>query len=129
MARVIQFEIRANDPERARRFYQRLFGWEFTRWEGPQDYWLVRTGNPGDPGIDGGLMPRVGAGPTEGAATNCYVCVVEVTSVDTTAALVPAIGGQLVVPKMPVPGVGFLAYAKDPEGNIFGVLQRDAAAA
>ena len=25
--------------------------------------------------------------------------------------------------KMDVPGVGWLAYCKDPEGNIFGMLQ------
>jgi hypothetical protein len=32
------------------------------------------------------------------------------------------------VPKMPVPGVGWLAYAKDPDGNIFGMMQTDASA-
>ena len=33
------------------------------------------------------------------------------------------------VPRMPVPGVGYLACRTDPEGNIVGVLQLDGAAA
>ena len=32
-------------------------------------------------------------------------------------------------PKMAIPGVGWLAYGKDTEGNIFGVMQTDPAAA
>jgi predicted enzyme related to lactoylglutathione lyase len=34
-----------------------------------------------------------------------------------------------VLPKMAVPGVGWMAYCKDPEGHIFGIMQPDAAAA
>jgi predicted enzyme related to lactoylglutathione lyase len=29
---------------------------------------------------------------------------------------------------MPIPGVGWLAYGKDTEGNIFGIMQSDAGA-
>ncbi len=29
------------------------------------------------------------------------------------------------MPKMPIPNVGWLAYAKDTEGNIFGMMQND----
>jgi predicted enzyme related to lactoylglutathione lyase len=57
------------------------------------------------------------------------VCTVDVDSVDAYAAKITANSGQIVVPKMPVPGVGWLAYAKDTEGNIFGFMQRDPAAA
>ena len=32
------------------------------------------------------------------------------------------------VPKMPIPGVGWLAYVKDSEGNILGMMQSDPAA-
>jgi predicted enzyme related to lactoylglutathione lyase len=31
--------------------------------------------------------------------------------------------GQIVQPKAEIPGVGWLAYCKDTEGNIFGVLE------
>jgi len=33
------------------------------------------------------------------------------------------------VPKMPIPTMGWLAYASDTEGNLFGMMQMDAAAA
>ena len=38
-------------------------------------------------------------------------------------------GATVVVPKMPVPGVGWLVYCKDTEGNIFGMMQADTNAA
>ena len=35
-------------------------------------------------------------------------------------------GGRVALPKMAVPGVGWLAYFIDPEGNTFGIMQTDA---
>ena len=48
---------------RAIQFYQTLFGWKFQKWDGPMPYWLISTGE-GEPGINGGLMPRHHPGPT-----------------------------------------------------------------
>src|SRR2546423_11695103 len=62
MARVIHFEIQAENPDRAISFYENLFGWEFTKWDGPQPYWLVKTGPEGQPGINGGGEPPRGGG-------------------------------------------------------------------
>ena len=53
MNRPIHFEIPAENPERAMRFYEKVFGWEFERWNGPMEYWTIRTGDS-QPGIDGG---------------------------------------------------------------------------
>jgi len=39
---------------------------------------------------------------------------------------VKAAGGSVALDKIQVPGVGWLSYVKDPEGNIFGMLQPDA---
>jgi len=55
MPRVIHFEFAADNPERAAKFYREVFGWESTKWGGPMDYWLVKTGSDG-PGIDGGIL-------------------------------------------------------------------------
>jgi hypothetical protein len=129
MSRVVHFEVHAEDPDRAIRFYHELLGWQFTRWEGPADYWLIKTGPESAPGIDGGLLRRRGGPPLEGAAVNAYACTVDTTNVDDLAGRIPGLGGQVVVPKMAVPGIGWLAYAKDPEGNIFGFLQVDPTAA
>ena len=40
-------------------------------------------------------------------------------------AKVEANGGEITMPKMAVPGVGWMAYFKDPEGNIHGMMQSD----
>jgi predicted enzyme related to lactoylglutathione lyase len=128
MSRVIHFEIHAEQPERASKFYSSLFGWEITKWGGPIEYWLVKTGPTGTPGIDGGILKRQGAGPVEMQAVNAYVCTIGVADIDAMLKAVPAQGGSLAVPKMPIPGMGWLAYFKDTEGNIFGVMQPDTTA-
>jgi uncharacterized protein len=123
MSRVVHFEIHAGDCQRAIAFYSALFGWEFTRWNSGQEYWVVKTGPASEPGIDGGLVPR--RGEIDGQAVIAYVCTIEVTSVDEALAKIAGLGGKMVVPKMAIPAVGWLAYAKDTEGNIFGVMQPD----
>ena len=123
MSRVVHFEIHADDPRRAANFYQEVFGWQIQKWDGPADYWLVTTGKPPEPGIDGAILQR--QGPINGDAVIAYVCTVDVASVDDTIAKITSLGGTIALPKDPVPGVGWLAYAKDTEGNIFGVMQSD----
>jgi predicted enzyme related to lactoylglutathione lyase len=127
MGRVIHFEIHAEQPERAIKFYRELFGWEFTRWEGPMPYWLIKTGPDSEPGINGGLIQRRGG--VDGQAVIAYVCTVQTASVDEFVKKALAGGGTMAVPKMPIPGVGWLAYCKDTEGNIFGLMQPDPKAA
>ena len=57
MNRPIHFEIPAEKPERAIKFYEKVFGWKFERWNGPMEYWNISTGES-QPGINGGLMTR-----------------------------------------------------------------------
>jgi predicted enzyme related to lactoylglutathione lyase len=123
MARVVHFEIHAEKPERAIQFYQNSFGWEFQKWEGPMDYWMVMTGPDDQPGINGGLVPR--RGEIDGEAVIAYVCTVDVPDIDATLSSVEQNGGTIAVPKMAVPGVGWLVYFKDTEGNIFGAMEND----
>ena len=128
MKRVVHFEIHARDLDRAQKFYGGLFGWRITDM-GPQmgNYRLVSTGEdqPGAkwPGIDGGMVPRRGAQPESGAPVNAFVCTITVPDLAGTMEAALAAGGSVALDKMTVPGVGLLAYLKDPEGNIFGVLQ------
>ncbi len=121
MPRVVHFEIAADDPEQSARFYRRVFGWETAKWEGPVDYWLVKTGEESEPGIDGGISQR------SPGFESTYITV-DVASVDEATDKVMLAGGQIVREKHPVPGVGYLAYCKDTEGNIFGVMQADPSA-
>jgi uncharacterized protein len=126
MPRVVHFEIHAADPERAVNFYKTLFDWQFQKWEGPMDYWLITTGPNEQPGINGGLVRRQGE--LDGQAVIAYVCTVDVANVDASTNTATSNGAQVVLPKMPIPGVGWLVYCKDTEGNIFGMMQADESA-
>jgi predicted enzyme related to lactoylglutathione lyase len=128
MPRPVHFEIQAANPKRAIAFYTGLFGWTFNKWEGPQDYWLIKTGEANARGIDGGLLPRRGPAPVAMQAVNAFVCTTDVADLDASVLRVGELGGTIVVPQMAIPTVGWLAYASDTEGNIFGMMQADAAA-
>ena len=117
MPRVVHFEISADVPERAAAFYSNLFGWEFQKWPGSVEYWIVVTGPNDEPGINGGMFVR--KGPVG------HVNTVEVPDLESALARVRELAGEVVVPKSAIPGVGYNAYCKDTEGSIFGVFQAD----
>jgi hypothetical protein len=121
MPRVVHFELDAEKPERAIKFYEKVFGWKIEKWKGPIEYWLITTGKEDEPGIDGGLSRRTEAEPS-------IVNTVDVSSVDEYVKKVESNGGSIVRPKMAVPGVGWMAYFKDPEGNLFGMMEEDSSA-
>jgi uncharacterized protein len=118
MPRVVHFEIGADDPERALKFYEQVFGWTTKTWDGPQDYWLLMTGPDEQPGINGGMMRRDKRFPPT-------VNVIDVADVDACCEQVQAAGGRVTHPKSAVPGVGWAAYCADTEGNAFGLIQFD----
>jgi hypothetical protein len=128
MSRVVHFEIQASAPQAVIAFYESLFEWKFKQW-GANPYWLIETGPGERPGINGGLLPRRGPAPAEGQPVNCFVCTVEVASADDALAKAVSLGGSVAVSKMPIQGVGWLAYLKDPDGNIVGLMQPDQSAA
>src|SRR5262245_28750965 len=121
MPKPTYFEIPADNPERAIAFYGGVLGWTFSKWDGAADYWMVNTGPNGEPGINGGLLRR--QHPGQPCVNSMFV-----ENLDATLAAVEAHGGSCVVPRMPVAGVGWLAYCKDTEGHTFGIMQPDSAA-
>jgi predicted enzyme related to lactoylglutathione lyase len=126
---VVHFEIPADDPERATKFYRELFGWNIQRMavDGGFEYWTVSTvptdgrGQPTRPGVNGGLMRRQ-------HAHHPPVNYVAVESVDEYARKAQRLGAEEVMPKTPVKGMGWFAWLKDTEGNVFGIWQTDGAA-
>ena len=120
MARVKHFEFPADNPDRAIEFYSNVFGWKFHKWEGPMEYWLVQTGSE-EAGIDGGMTRRQDPG-------SAVVNTIEVSKLDDTIKSVEQRGGRTVVPRTPIPGVGYIAYFHDPEGNMFGLIEPDTSA-
>ena len=128
MSRAVHFEIHASNPQQLIDFYTSVLGWSFNKWEGG-DYWMIHTGPDEQPGINGGLMPRRGPVPEAMAAVNAFVITVDVEDLDAAMAKATGAGGLVALPRMAVPGIGWLGYLKDPDGNIFGMMQTDPGAA
>ena len=126
MGRVVHFEIHADDPDRAVGFYKSVFGWEVKKLDGPVDYWLVTTGPSGDRGIDGAIMRRMGSEPASEAPISAFVNTIAVESIDAAEKSIPDAGGEQVLARQEIPGIGQLSYFKDTEGNIFGALEPEA---
>jgi uncharacterized protein len=118
MPRVTHFAIPSDDPERAQKFYSEVFGWKFDKWDGPIEYWMIKTGEDNEIGINGGLARRM---PGQIGMTNT----IEVPSLDDYTSKIVAKGGQILIPMMPIPGIGYFATCMDTEGNIFGIIQMD----
>jgi uncharacterized protein len=108
----VHFEVPAEKPELVADFYENVLGWEIIKWEGPVDYWLIGTGPEGKPGINGGIVRKKDR-PASGILVTA-----EVESVDRTLERVIGRGGSIVVPKRAIPGVGWQAHFRDPEGNV-----------
>ena len=118
-ANLASFAIHVDDIDRARRFYEAVFGWSFEP-RGPPGFYLIHTGDDADPGIQG-LMhkrqePRVGTG------LNGLEPTFSVGDLDAVLAAVEANGGRITMPKAPIPTVGVLVRFDDPDGNNIGAM-------
>ena len=121
MGRVSHFEITADDPERAAAFYRKAFGWEINTSGAPFTYLLAATGPKDKVGIDGAIMDRHDS-------KQAVINTIDVDKWETGARAVKEAGGTVLQDKTPVPGIGYFAYCKDTEGNLFGIFEADATA-
>jgi hypothetical protein len=112
------FEIPVDDMQRAKKFYEELFGWKVTS-AGPdfEDYMLISTN-----GISGGFMKRTDPSQTP-------INYINVENIDESLKKLEELGGTILMPKMPVKGLGWNAVVKDTENNTFGLWQDDKNAA
>jgi predicted enzyme related to lactoylglutathione lyase len=117
---VSHFAINCNDVERARTFYEKVFGWKSTPW-GPPGFYQMDTG-----GIQGALQGRREI--VKGKAMFGAEISVGVEDIDATSEAVVKNGGKIVMPKVTIPTVGTLIFFEDPEGNITGAIEYDATA-
>jgi predicted enzyme related to lactoylglutathione lyase len=118
MGRVVHFEIVADDADRISNFYKTVFGWKVQKWDGPTDYWFLTTGDEKESGIDGAFGMRQ-------SEDDAVVNTIDVSSIDETVKQIEENGELIVRPKSVIPGVGYLAYFKDTEGNLWGIMQSD----
>ncbi len=125
MNRIVHCEIHANDPDRAQKFYESLFGWKFEQM-GPElgNYRVITTGED-PPGINGGMMKRKAPLAERGRSPNAFVCIIGVDDIDAYCRKAEEAGATPHTDKMTVPGIGQLRYYEDTEGNVFGMIEPD----
>jgi predicted enzyme related to lactoylglutathione lyase len=123
MSQVAHFSINADDVSRARRFYEKVFGWRFQAY-GPPGFYMVdpesaRVTVP----MRGSLQKRREI--VKGVPMRGFECTISVENIQTAATAVEANGGTIVMPICTLAGVGQLLFFQDPEGNIAGAMQYD----
>jgi predicted enzyme related to lactoylglutathione lyase len=103
---IAWFEIPAQDSERAKGFYGKLFGWQFQPF-GEADYHVSYEGGGAIYGAPGqnGLMTYFA-----------------VEQIEDAIARVAELGGKA-GERQEIPGIGFYAQCADSEGNPFGLYQ------
>ncbi len=116
-ANIVWFEIPADKPERAKKFYRALFGWKISPFPGMTDFWHIDTGASADAPA-GVLMVRKDS---EQRIRNF----INVASLTKSLAKVKKLGGKVYLPKTAVSGMGFFAICQDTENNTFGFWEID----
>ncbi|MFQ5413743.1 MAG: VOC family protein [Phycisphaerae bacterium] len=110
---ICHFEFMAGDPERFKAFYGAVFDWQFDDASLP-GYTVI---NPGaEP--HGGMMPKPDQAPNP--ALNVYF---HVDDIDATLKTAQQHGATVLVPKTPIPNVGWFAMFADPDGIPVGLLK------
>lgn len=114
---ITHFAINADDCERARDFYEKVFGWTFEPW-GPPEFWRIFTSADG---IHGALQKRIK--PLAGVEASGYECTIGVKDIKSTIIAIEAAGGKIVYPPFLIENVGTVAKFHDTEGNEVCVME------
>ena len=126
MPTLVHFEIPSDDIDRSKKFYNELFGWTIEKLpeeslpEGMEYFIISTVDDKGNKAVSGGMMKR--QNPQQQGITN-YI---DVKSVDEYSTKVEQLGGKVMIPKKPVPGMGYFAICSDTENNSFGIWETDA---
>lgn len=122
---LARFAINADDVQRARRFYENVFGWKFEPW-GPPNFYVIETGKEKVTAVGGLLEERRELVP--GGRMIGFECSFGVDNIDETIRAIEANGGRIVMAKFQIPGVGSGVYFEDTEGNVACAMQYEAGA-
>jgi predicted enzyme related to lactoylglutathione lyase len=118
-ANLASFAIHVDDVDRARKFYEAVFGWVFEPW-GPPGFYLIHTGDETSPGVQGLMHKR--QAPRTGTGLNGFEPSFAVDDVDAIVAKVEANGGTITMRNAHIPTVGTLIRFLDTEGNDVGAM-------
>jgi predicted enzyme related to lactoylglutathione lyase len=118
MPKISYIDFSADDPNRAINFYSKVFGWQINKWEGPMEYWQIKTGENNEAGIDGGMSRR----DRIGQWTTPFI---NVSELDKYKDKIQTEGGKIIQPKTSISGIGYMLLFKDTESNPIGLFEED----
>lgn len=121
---VVHFEMPAKDKKRAKKFYEKVFGWQMTQLGKEMGNYLLATTSPVDKNqmhkkkgaINGGFFQY-------GKEGKVPHIVISVDNLEKHMAVVKKSGGKLLGKPMDIQGIGKFIMFKDTEGNLVGMLQ------
>ncbi len=120
---IVFFEIPADDVAKMKEFYRAMFDWKVIDIPGQDmEYRIFHTvptdenGMLKEPGVNGGLYKRKDP-------SQVPINYIQVESIEEYLDKAVKNGGKVLMAKMPVPGMGFVAWIADPEGNPLGLIQ------
>ena len=109
---IVHWELPTASSDATRKFYGDLFGWEFTHSDEPE-YWSFSTGNLG-----GGLSNL-----SDTVKPGDVLLYIDSDDIDADLKKIAAAGGQIVMPTMEIPTVGWMAVFTDPTGNTLALFK------
>jgi uncharacterized protein len=108
-------ELMTSDPEAAANFYAKMFGWKVQVMDiGTGPYRIMSDGDE--------MVAGIGQAPQD-MPVSAWVIYFQVSDADATLASVTELGGTVLVPAMDIPTVGRIAWATDPAGATFAIMQ------
>jgi predicted enzyme related to lactoylglutathione lyase len=111
-------QLNTTDVEKAKRFYEGLFGWRFEQVaEGEQEFWSIYIGDR----LNGGMMELPDQQAQTGVPSH-WLAYFTSADLDRSVAKVGESGGSVVVPPVPIPA-GRIAVAQDPQGATFALFE------
>jgi predicted enzyme related to lactoylglutathione lyase len=118
---IVHFEIPSDNIERAKKFYNDLFGWKMEKMPGPMEYWMFATANNNNNSKGGQTI--TGAVMEKQMPNEPITIYIDVNSVNDYAKKVEKLGGKVIKPKTEVPGYGWFVVCMDTENNIFALWE------
>jgi predicted enzyme related to lactoylglutathione lyase len=115
---IAHFAIHADDCQRAKSFYERVFGWSFVPW-GPPGFWRIHT-SP-DAAIHGALQQRRTL--LSGEGLRAFECSISVADVLAIAKAIRENGGKVTLDPFEIEGVGTMVMFEDTESNLVCAMQ------
>ncbi len=124
MNSVVHFEITADEPQRAKKFYGDVFDWKFGE-TGPEfgNYIMAMTAPTDEKGmnktvgaINGGIMKK-------DKTAKQTIITVAVTNLKEILEKVKANGGKVISEQVEIPGIGQYIRIEDTEGNVVSLME------